>query len=133
MKRIANLAASVLAGLILSGTILAADVSSFNLPNAPIGPQGHAFVRSAPTYVNARVLAANVSETDTVPTGANWVLFSSDCNFYAATGATATVPAADVTDGTSPEQNPAGWYIPAITQITVVAAATCKVTLTYYK
>jgi hypothetical protein len=80
------------------------------------------------------VLAANVSETHTIPTGASYVLFASTCNFYALPGASAAVPAADVTDGTASELNPAAWRLSSsATQITLIAPTACTVTLVFYK
>lgn len=95
-------------------------------------------IRSAPTYVQARVLAANVAETMTVPAGTQLVIFASTCNFYAKVGNSAAVPAADVTDGTASELNPAAWYLAAATtattNITVITAdATCILTAAAYK
>lgn len=86
-----------------------------------------------PTYTDAIVLVANASQTQAVPTGANWVVFSADCNFYAKTGASASVPGATTTNGSAAMQNPAAWNIAGFTQITVVAATACKVTLSFYQ
>lgn len=86
-----------------------------------------------PTYTDAIVLVANVSQTQAVPASAAWVIFSADCNFYAKTGASATVPAATTTNGTAAMQNPSAWNVVGITQITVIAATGCKVTLSFYQ
>lgn len=86
-----------------------------------------------PTYTDAIVLVANVSQTQAVPTGSNWVVFSADCNFYAKTGASAAVPGATTTTGAAAMQNPAAWRITGFTQVTVVAATACKVTLSFYQ
>lgn len=86
-----------------------------------------------PTYTDVKVLVANVSQTQAVPSNAAWVVFSADCNFYAATGASAAVPAASTSNGTSPMQNPSAWNIVGITQITLVAATGCKITLSFYQ
>lgn len=100
----------------------------------PEAQKGYAsYIRGAPSYIDARVLAANVNETITIPAGANAVIFSATCaSFYAKIGATATVPAGDVTDGTASELNPASWFTGAATQIGIIAPATCTVTLTWY-
>lgn len=90
-------------------------------------------VRGAPAYVDVRVLAPNVSETHTVPTGYNTVLFSSNCDFFAKSGASAAVPAADVTDGTGSELNPATWNTTGITQLTVISSSACTITLSWYR
>ena len=88
-----------------------------------------------PTYTDAIVLVANVSQTQAVPTGATWVVFSAGCNFFAATGASAAVPGATTTNGSAAMQNPSAWNLAAlgITQITVVAATGCIVTLSFYQ
>src|SRR5207249_10304100 len=57
---------------------------------------------SAPLYVDARDLAASTNETHTVPTGADYVIFSADGDFYAKPNGAAAVPS-DVTDGTASE------------------------------
>ena len=90
-------------------------------------------VRLAPTWIDARVLAANVAESHTLPTGALWVVFSANCNFYANPNGTAAVPAADVTDGTGSELNPSAWRIVGQTAISFIAPTTCIVTMAYYK
>lgn len=94
-------------------------------------------IRSAPTYVQARVLAANVAESITLPAGTKIAVFSATCNFYASTTVPATVPAADVTDGTASELNPAAWYFAnadASTQIvSVISDVACTVTASAYK
>lgn len=87
-----------------------------------------------PTYTDAIVLVANASQTQAVPTGATWVVFSAACNFFAATGASAAVPGATTTTGGAAMQNPAAWNLTnGVTQITVVAAAACIVTLSFYQ
>lgn len=91
------------------------------------------YVRGAPSYIDARVLAANVNETITVATGANAVIFSATCAaFYAIIGPTAAVPAADVTNGTASELNPAAWFVGTATQIGIIAPGACIVTLSWY-
>jgi hypothetical protein len=106
--------------------------NALTLPKPSVGGADTAFIRNAPSYVDARALAANTSETATIPTGAKWVLFSGACNFFAKPGASASVPG-DTTDGSAAEQNPSAWWIPSgVTQITVIAASTCIVTLTFY-
>lgn len=122
--------------LILLAVSATAAAQNFNIPPAT-NTQFSSMVRSAPFYVDARVLAATVEETATVPTGYRWVLFSGDCPFYARPNATAAVPAADVTDGTGSEQNPSAWFLntgaAAVSTIHVIAATACKISLSYYK
>lgn len=87
-----------------------------------------------PEYVDARVLAANTSEAFTTPANADWFLISGDGGFYIIRGATAAVPAADVTDGTASFYVPAGFQckVPRSTQIAVIATATRIVTIAPY-
>lgn len=90
------------------------------------------FARSVPRYIDARVLAANTAESHTVPTGAKFVLFGSDGDFYARPNATAAVPSADVTDGSGSEINPVAWDLTGVTTISLIAAAARVVTLAFY-
>lgn len=85
-----------------------------------------------PAYTDAIVLVANASQTQAVPTSARWVIFSATCNFYAATGGTAAVPGATTTTGGAAMLNPAAWNVVGFTQITVVSAAACIVTMSFY-
>lgn len=84
-------------------------------------------------YVNASVLAAGVAEVITIPTDAQTVLFSSTGNFYANSNAAASVPAADITDGTSSILNPSGWVVEAADTIGIIASDDCVVTLEFFK
>lgn len=90
-------------------------------------------IRVAPSYVDARVLAATTAESHTVPTGAKFVIFSSSCAaFYAEPNATAAEPAADVTDGTGSELNPTAWQLVGVTTIGVISPTTCVITMAFY-
>lgn len=91
-----------------------------------------ASLRSAPTYVDARDLAANTNETHTVPAGAEGVAFSADGDFYAKPNSAAAVPG-DVTDGTASELNPESWDLTGVTTIGLIASAARKITLSFYK
>jgi hypothetical protein len=82
--------------------------------------------------INAKVLAANVAETDTVPADAKCVLFSATGNFYCKINDTAAIPGADVTDGSGSELNPSGRIVAAADTISLIAPADCIVTLAYY-
>jgi len=90
------------------------------------------FARSAPTYIDARDLAANTNETHTVPAGADYVLFSADGDFYAKPNGAAAVPG-DVTDGSASEMNPKHWSLENVTSIGLISSAARKITLTFYK
>jgi len=91
------------------------------------------FAPGKPTYVDARVLAANTVESHTVPSGAKFVIFSATNNFYANfIGGTAAVPAADVTDGTAPFLNPGTVFIQGLAAISLISPAACVVTMAFY-
>ena len=87
-------------------------------------------------WIDARVLAANTAETFQAPALARFVLFSADGDFYCkiATASTAAaIPAADITDGTSSELNPAMRYIGEQEFISLIAPAARVVTLQFFK
>lgn len=134
MKLFRNLAFPIIvlgAALLSAAIVRAAPNSLLILPGS--NSQFSSQIRPAPAYVDARVLAANVAEAQTVPAGARWVLFSSSCNFYANPSAAAAVPAADVTDGSASELNPAAWQLPStVISISVIAGAACVVTMSFY-
>ena len=92
-------------------------------------------------YILARALAANTAEDITVPaatapTTARYVRLCGTVDFYYSTTTTATVPG-DTTDGTACELIPAGkveWlYISGVTTISVISAATCIVTASFFR
>lgn len=125
-----GLACTLLLGLLLSKAFAAAP-TPLNILSA--GGNNSSMIRAAPTYVDVRLLAANTAESQAVPAGARFVLFSSSCSFYAHPTATATVPGSDVTNGSASELNPAAWYLASnITSISVIADATCTITFSFY-
>lgn len=83
--------------------------------------------------VNAYKLTANVAQAIDVPAGANIAVFSCDNDFYAKPGATVTVPAANVTDGTAGELNPVARGVGKLTQIAVISPVSSTLTVSYYK
>ena len=82
--------------------------------------------------INAKVLAANVAESDTVPADAGKVFFSCTGNYYVNTRGTATIPI-DTTDGSASELNPSGYIVSAGETISVIAPAACTLTIAYYR
>ena len=122
----------LLAALLLTAGAVQAQGQAFQI--MPDTGKGFAsfFIR-APAYVDERVLAANVAETHTIPTGYNAVAFASNCaEFRAKTGASVAVASADVTDGTGSMINPTQWFTGAATQLSLIAPATCKVSLVWF-
>ena len=84
--------------------------------------------------VDARILGVATAETHTVPTGATVVLFSSTGDFWVDfSGATAAIPAADVTDGSSPELNPVAREVTSGGTFSMISAAAQAVSLSFYK
>ena len=106
-------------------------VNSFKL----MPESGGAFssvVRIAPTYVNSNTLTANSAASQTVPTGARFVIFSSTCNFYANPTTTATVPG-NITNGSASELNPNAWFVTDVTTISMISQVSCTITTSFYK
>lgn len=102
-------------------------------------------IRPAPEFTDAEVLGVATNVNHNVPTGANFVMFSSTGPFYAKPNAAATVPVGSTTDGTASELNPTAWNLrpqgltgqgsagTPITAIGLISAAAQTVTMTYYK
>lgn len=99
-------------------------------------------IPNVPEYIDARVLAANVAEVYTIPTGADVLMFASDAPFYARANNAAAVPAADVTDGSASDLNPTSYLLrpfgttgsgAAIATIGLIAPTNAVVTIRVYK
>lgn len=83
-------------------------------------------------YVSSRLLAADIAENITVPSGARIVVFTATADFYAKFNGTASVPG-DVADGTASELNPVARYIDDVSIISVVSAGVAIVIAAFYK
>lgn len=124
------------AALLLLPTLARAEVTNLTIYADKYNTS--TLIRAVPASVMARVLAASTAETITAPAGARFVLFSSTCDFYALTGGTATVPSADVTNGSASELNPAAYALYGsageVSSISVITSATsCILTAAFYK
>lgn len=89
-----------------------------------------------PLYVNALVLAAGVAESLTIPTWADFILMSPNnalAEVYVRVGATATVPAADITDGTASFRGQTFMRIDARTGVSVISPNSGVLTYALYK
>lgn len=98
-------------------------------------PKGYNEIpRPIPQATMARVLAANTAESITPPAGSRYVIFSCTANFYVNCYDTAAVPADDVTNGTAPELNPAGYsFNPGeLPTISVISPSACIITAAFY-
>lgn len=85
----------------------------------------------ASDYVNAKSLAASVSETETVPAGASFVIISANADIYLKKGGAASVPG-DVADGTASFLNPYAMAVGPGDTYGVISAVACIVTFSYY-
>jgi len=86
---------------------------------------------NASDFVNVYVLAANVAQTITIPTGANLAEFRSTGNFFVNfNGGTAVVTAK--TNGTGAELNPTTKYISGLKTLSVIATAVQTVTVSFF-
>lgn len=100
---------------------------------------GGSFLRNArpTTYVEGKLIgAAATPEAIAVPTGAKKVVFGATGNFCVRLNQTAAgtaAAAADTTDGTGCEVNPAGYYLFDVAEISVKAFAdNTYVSATFY-
>jgi hypothetical protein len=94
------------------------------------------FARKPSVHVDARVLGIATRESYTLPSGAKFVIFSANGDFYAKPddgASNVAVPGADVTDGTAGELNPLVWNVEGATSIGLIAPAACIVTMAVYK
>lgn len=95
--------------------------------------------RSVCDYVDTFVLAATVAEKVTVPTSCALVFIMGDADFWCnfAVTTTATVPTADITDGTSPVLMQAGMVhgrvVGGIAAFSIVAVGAPKISFEWYK
>ena len=88
-------------------------------------------------YIDFRVLAASTAETITHPTGALRAVIVPNADVYVNNqGATAAVPAADITDGTGPIYIPAGTARPfevvAAGTLSIISASAAIVAIEYF-
>lgn len=104
--------------------------------NYPYGSNRGSITPQPPDWVDARVLAIATAERHTIPSGANFVSFSANGDFYAlfgGSGVTAAIPGSDVIDGTASEMNPMARKIPSgATHISLIAPAATIVTLSFW-
>lgn len=89
-------------------------------------------------HINSHILSANTPESDTVPAGATRVMFSvvpSGTDFWTkitSAETAAAINAADVTDGSASEPNPAVRTVLPGQTISMISASICKIYLSYF-
>lgn len=87
-----------------------------------------------PDTVDMRVLAANVAERHTVPSGAAFVLAAASGDFYIRwhSSSDASIPAADVTDGSGAEYKPGLRNVSGLSSFSVIAPAVAVVSFSFF-
>lgn len=85
------------------------------------------------SHIDNYILTANVAKAITKPTDGNYVLFSSDGDFWVRYGATAGSGSTDLTDGSGSELNPIVREVRNVTSISVIATSTRKISCLWYK
>ena len=84
------------------------------------------------TYATAEAVTTG-AQTITVPTGANFVNFSGTGNFYVNFTTTAVVPVSNVSNGSAAILNPGCRSVQGLTSFSIIAPASCVVTMEWYK
>ena len=119
-----------------------AALASVSAQAAPVFWQSP--IRPPALKINAYVLTQSVAESITVPSFSSdgieanrevVVVFSpsTNCTWYYRSGATATVPSADTTDGTASARNPAALRMRQSASISAISPDTdCKITVEFY-
>lgn len=95
------------------------------------GSIGEYFALPPADYCNSLTLIAGTQKTIDVPAVAKYVMFASTGDFFARYDGTAQV-AGDVSNGTASELNPTMRYVNGIKQVSVIAAADCTITFSFY-
>lgn len=127
MIRIFSVLAFVLA-LAMASQGRAATLPEINVEPLPYGaPIGS-------SYINNHALAAATNEVITVPTNARWAFFACNVDVWVRyDGSAASVPAADITDGTGQELNPTIRYVRNIARIDMISATAGVCSITYFR
>ena len=100
--------------------------------NIALGADGSSTLSvPASNYINGVLLAANVAESITIPTGAKFAMFNATADFYARYTGTAAV-ISDTTNGTGSELNPTVRTLTADDTISVISGETCYLTVCFY-
>ena len=120
--------------LLFQGIVYAAPaLNKFEL-QADTRGNHNTLIPNVSKWVDAKVLAAGVAESITVPTDAKMVIFSANNDFYInSSGGTAATPSADVSDGSASELNPSVRYVYGQGTISIISPYTRIITLSYYK
>lgn len=84
--------------------------------------------------IDMRVLAANTAERHTVPVGSAFVLAASSADFYIRWHASldASIPGADVTDGSGAEYKPGLRNISGLASFSIISPTAATVSLSFF-
>ena len=99
--------------------------------NIPVVPDVNFAIKQG--YINVYVLVANTNKTVTVPAGAKFCIISANSDIWVRVGGAASVPAADITNGTGSELNPAIRYIGDASTIGVISESGAKLSIMFYE
>ncbi len=83
-------------------------------------------------YLCALVFAGPGSQSIPIPSGATFAAFASTGAYWVRVGGSATVPAADVLDGTAAELNPPSRALGGATVLGVAVPLACTVSVAFY-
>ena len=83
------------------------------------------------TDINGALLAANIAESITIPSGSRFALFNATADFYARYNGTAAV-ISDITNGAGSELNPTLRTLVSGDTISVISGETCYITVAFY-
>lgn len=98
-----------------------------------IWQENGSYARRPSNYIDNRVLAANTAETWTVPAKCSYAIVRSNADVLYRTSGTATVPAADVSDGEGSAFLTDDLYLDNTTSISLISASACLVSFECYK
>lgn len=88
---------------------------------------------SPPNCCLVVMLSAGVPKKVVVPHGATVMLASCTGLFWVRYGGSATLPVADILDGTAPELNPAARSVAGLSSLGLIAPADCILNLCFYR
>lgn len=78
------------------------------------------------------VLVQNTEKIVTVPTGANFAVFSSTGNFYCKFDGTVEIPSGDIIDGSAGELNPTTRVVTRVSQIHLISSSAIIISIAFY-
>jgi hypothetical protein len=124
----------IIAIVATAGICFAATVNQLRGVNVEDLPGKQMIGLNMPEYVDAIVLVANTAQNYTIPSGAKYLMFSANDDFYVNWGTTAAVPSASTATGAAAELNPGLRSVKSGTAtISLIGPRACTVTVLVYK